>query len=153
MNFNKLITISLEGDLKECIELMKQNKIHRVIIEDNKSSTYTGFVTYESIFEYFSNNYYSDMIAFNINLSDLNISSQKIIKADKNDTIYNCFILFYIHNISIIPIMDDEKLFGFLYLKDVIYFFSNGEKFSVFITFNLSLVILSLNLFLIYMME
>ena len=29
-----------------------------------------------------------------------------------------------------IPIMDEGNIFGYLYLKDIIYFFSSGEKFN-----------------------
>jgi CBS domain-containing protein len=110
---------------------MKNNKIHRVIVEDNKTSTYTGFITYETIFEYFFSNYYSDMVAFHLNINTMNIISRNLITTDKDETIYNCLLKFWFHKISILPIVDGDSYFGFFYLKDIVYFFANGEKFSV----------------------
>ena len=40
---------------------------------------------------------------------------------------------FFEKKISLIPIIDKDnknEIFGYFYLKDIIYFFSNGEKFS-----------------------
>jgi CBS domain-containing protein len=113
---------------------MKNNKIHRVIVEDSKISTFTGFITYETIFEFFFNNYYSDMIAFHININECNLITTQIITVSKNETIYNCLLTLWNKKISVLPIVDDSdgnKLFGFFYLKDLVYFFANGENFSV----------------------
>ncbi len=110
---------------------MKKNKIHRVIIEDSKNLTFTGFITYETIFEYFIGNYYSDMIAFHLSLNNFNLITTKLITANKSDTIYDCLVKFWNHKISVLPICDEGFYFGFFYLKDIIYFFANGEKFSV----------------------
>jgi signal-transduction protein with cAMP-binding, CBS, and nucleotidyltransferase domain len=115
---------------------MKKNKIHRVIVEDTKTSTFTGFITYETIFDYFVNNYYSDMLAFHININELNIKKQNIITVSKNETIYNCLLCFWNFKISVLPIIDGDTNFGFFFLKDIVYFFSNGEKFSVKILLN-----------------
>jgi CBS domain-containing protein len=116
---------------------MRENRIHRVIIEDTKSSTFTGFITYETIFEYFLSNYYSDMICFHLNIQNTNIMTTNIIWVDKNETIYNCLLKFWTHRISILPVFDKDtnSYFGFFYLKDIVYFFANGEKFSVSIYF------------------
>jgi predicted transcriptional regulator len=130
LNFN-LISIGLDGNLKECIDLMKNNKIHRVIVEDNKIATFTGFITYETIFEFFFNNYYSDMLCFHINVKDLNMITTELITVEKNETIYNCLLTIWNKKISILPITFEDRLFGFLYLKDLVYFFTNGESFSV----------------------
>jgi len=110
---------------------MKNNKIHRVIVEDPKAATFTGFITYETIFEYFISNHYSDMTSFHLKINSLNIITNNIIYATKEETIYNCLIKFLNHKISVLPILDGEDYFGFFYLKDIIYFFANGEKFSV----------------------
>ena len=110
---------------------MKNNKIHRVIVEDSKAVTFTGFITYETIFEYFISNYYSDMLSFHLKLHSLNIITTNLVCATKEETIYNCLIKFSIHKISVLPIIDGDDYFGFFYLKDIIYFFANGEKFSV----------------------
>jgi predicted transcriptional regulator len=112
---------------------MKTHKIHRVIIEDEKTKNFTGFITYETIFEFFVNNYYSDMIPLQIKLSEMDLLTKNIITVNKNDSIFNSLIKFWEHRISFLPIKDEENgFFGYLYLKDIVYFFANGEKFSVF---------------------
>lgn len=112
---------------------MKANRIHRVIIEDSKTNTFTGFITYETIFDYFVRNYYSDMTLFYLQIKDLNIITKNIISGEVNDTIFNCLEKFWFHKISILPILDlqTNTVFGFFFLKDIVYFFNNGEKFSV----------------------
>jgi CBS domain-containing protein len=112
---------------------MKNNRIHRVIVEDSKNSTFTGFITYETIFEYFVGNYYSDMIGFHLEIENLNIITKNIITVNKDETLLNCLEKFWYHKISVLPIVDNEtsSIFGFFYLKDIVYFFANGEKFSV----------------------
>lgn len=120
---------------------MKNNKIHRVIVEDKKSLTFTGFITYESIFEYFLTNYYSDMVNFNVRIDNLNIITKKIITVTKDTMIYDCLLRLWNHKISFLPILDDDNtFFGFFFLKDIVYFFSNGERFSVNNLFNLYLI-------------
>jgi CBS domain-containing protein len=110
---------------------MKKNKIHRIIVEDMKVSTFTGFITYETIFDYFITNYYSDMVAFKASASSLDIMTKKVITADKDETLYNCLLKLWQHKISLIPVLHGNSLYGFLFLKDIIYLFGNGEKFAV----------------------
>ncbi len=114
---------------------MKKHKIHRVIIEDQKSSTFTGFVTYEIIYDFFLNNFYSDMENFHCEISQL--ITKNILTVKKRDTIFECMVKFWTFRVSLLPILDDEDMtdhnsdfFGYLFLKDVVYFFSNAEKFS-----------------------
>jgi CBS domain-containing protein len=111
---------------------MKKNKIHRVIVEDPKTSTFTGFITYETVYEYFISNYYSDMLAFHLPVNELNIKTKNPITVNKNETIYSCLLKIWNTKISVLPVLDEKnKYFGFFFLKDIVYFFSNGEKFSV----------------------
>lgn len=54
--------------------------------------------------------------------------SKNLLKFNKNEKIYTIFEKSLYHKMSIMPIYDE--LFGFLYLKDVMYFFTNGNIFS-----------------------
>jgi len=123
---------------------MRNNKIHRIIVEDSKNFNLTGFITYETIFEFFINNYYSDMQCFQFKVEETDIINKKLIFIHKNNTIYESLIKFYLHKISILPVLDNEtnKLYGFFYLKDLIYFFANSEKFTVKYLFHTSLKII-----------
>jgi predicted transcriptional regulator len=113
---------------------MRNNKIHRIIVEDSKNANLTGFITYETIFEYFITNYYNcDMSNFQFEVKQTNIINKKLISINKNTTIYEGLIKFYLHKISMLPVIDEETniIYGFFYLKDLIYFFANSEKFKV----------------------
>ena len=68
------------------------------------------------------------MEEFKINLKDIlyinnNFVSKIYKKFDKKDYIYNVFEYFNRTKYSIAPIYDGEKLYGFVYLKDLIFFF------------------------------
>jgi len=132
LNFN-LISISLDGNLYESIDIMRNNKIHRIIIEDAKNANLTGFITYETIFEFFITNYYNcDMTNFQFDVQKTNIINKKLIYVGKDTSIYESLIKFHLHKISMLPVVDEvtNKIYGFFYLKDLIYFFANSEKFK-----------------------
>ena len=125
-----LISLFSDCNLEECIKTIQKNNIHRLIVQDKKSNNLSGFITYEAIFEYFIENYYSSMTEFNIPLKHLDIIVNKVITLNKSETLHKSMETFYKEGISMIPIMDEGNIFGYLYLKDIIYFFSTGEKFN-----------------------
>ena len=126
-----LISLYSEANLEDCVKTIQKNNIHRLIVNDKKTSNLSGFITYETIFEYFIENYYSEMTEFNIPLKQINIIIDNVITLNKNETLYKCMETFYKEGISMLPILDDDKkIFGYFYLKDIIYFFSMGEKFN-----------------------
>jgi predicted transcriptional regulator len=133
----KFITVGLDENLKESINLLKKHKVHRIIIEEKSNSQITGFISQETIFDYFINNYYSTE---NINFFKIPLifiekfliqKSMLIIKND--ESIISAFRMFWEMKISILPVYENEQsnIVGFLYLKDIFYLFSNAEKFSV----------------------
>ena len=126
-----LISLYLDKNLQDVLNLIKTNKIHRIVVEEQKSNSVTGFITYEAIFEFFIENYFSEMTEFEIKLKDIDgIITKNIITLNKTDSIFKALDLFYSKKISILPILDGNEIFGYFYLKDIIYFFSNGEKFN-----------------------
>lgn len=128
-----LFTISLDDNLYDCIRELMKIKTHRLVIEDVKTKKYCGFVNYEAVFDFFIEQYYSEMHEFSQKANELNIVSTDLITMRKNDSIYSCFELILKEKISFVPIYDQDslELFGFVYLKDIIYLFSNSTKFSV----------------------
>ncbi len=126
-----LISLYLDKNLQDVLSLIKSNKIHRIVVEEQKSNSVTGFITYEAIFEFFIENYFSEMTEFEIKLKDIDeIITKNIITLNKTDSIFKALDLFYSKKISILPILDGNEIFGYFYLKDIIYFFSNGDKFN-----------------------
>ena len=129
-NSGSLISLYSDSNLEECIKTIQKNNIHRLIVQDKKSNNLSGFITYETIFEYFIENYYSSMTEFSISLKYLDIVTKNVITLNKRETLHKGMETFYREGISMIPIMDYDTIFGYLYLKDIIYFFSSGEKFN-----------------------
>ena len=130
VNDSTLISLFSDSNLEECVKTIQKNNIHRLIVQDKKSNNLSGFITYEAIFEYFIENYYSSMTEFHIPLKHLDLIVKNVITLNKNENLHKCMEIFYKERISMIPIMDEGNIFGYLYLKDIIYFFSSGEKFN-----------------------
>jgi len=130
-NSSNLISLFSDSNLEECVKTIKKNNIHRLIVQDRKSNNLSGFITYETIFEYFIENYYSSMNEFKISLKNLDIIVKNIITLNKKESLHKGMETFYKEGISMIPITDEYgDIFGYFYLKDIIYFFSTGEKFN-----------------------
>lgn len=130
-NSSNLISLFSDSNLEECVKTIKKNNIHRLIVQDRKSNNLSGFITYETIFEYFIENYYSSMNEFKISLKNFDIIVKNIITLNKKESLHKGMETFYKEGISMIPITDDYgDIFGYFYLKDIIYFFSTGEKFN-----------------------
>ena len=85
LNLVKLKSIDLDSSLISCVKIINENCFHRIITEEIKTNNsennnnnyklknYTGFITYETIFEFFIENFYSfnNMEEFEINLKDI----------------------------------------------------------------------------------
>ena len=147
----KLISVSLDNNLFDCAKLIKEKKTHRIIIEETKEKlgevkpesnsnllriknsnfikNYTGFITYETMFDFFIQNYYGDMKEFNVLLNDIinisTISNKLTYKFDKNEKVFVVFEECFLRKLSIMPIYDksNNEIFGYLFLKDLVYFF------------------------------
>ncbi len=145
----KLVSVSLDNNLYDCVKLIKEKKTHRIIIEENKEKlneikqdsnllqiknsnfikNYTGFITYETMFDFFIQNYYGDMKEFNVLINDIidisTIANKLTYKFDKNEKVFVVFEQCFLRKLSIMPIYDksNNEIFGYLFLKDLVYFF------------------------------
>ena len=116
-NNHSLISLYSESNLEECIKTIQKNNIHRLIVKDKKTDNLAGFITYETIFEYFIENYYSEMTEFNVPLKQINLVANNIITLNKSESLYKYMETFYKKEISMLPLLDDDgKIFGYLYL-------------------------------------
>ena len=103
-----------------------------------ETQNYTGFVTYETVFDFLIYNYYSmEMKEFDLKLEDLkkiplNSSFIKplINYALMNEEVHSSFSKNITSKNDILPILTNDKsdIFGFLYLRDYLYFVSNCES-------------------------
>ena len=147
----KLLSVSLDNNLFDCAKLIKEKKTHRIIIEETKEKqseihqsnnnllnikntnyikNYTGFITYETMFDFFIQNYYGDMKEFKCLLNDIidvtSIANKLTYKFDKNEKVFVVFEQCFLTKLSIMPIYDssnNNEIFGYLFLKDLVYFF------------------------------
>jgi len=146
----KLLSVSLDNNLYDCAKLIKEKKTHRIIIEETKEKpnvvkqsennllllknanyikNYTGFMTYETMFDFLIQNYYGDMKEFQILLNDIiddnTITNKLTYKFDKDEKVFVVFEQCFLTKLSIMPIYDksNNEIFGYLFLKDLVYFF------------------------------
>ena len=104
----------------------------------SETQNYTGFVTYETVFDFLIYNYYSmEMKEFDLSLEELrNISlNSSFIKPLTNfalvdEEVHSSFSKNITSKNDILPILTNDKkeIFGFLYLRDYLYFVSNCES-------------------------
>ena len=101
----------------------------------SEPQNYTGFVTYETVFDFLIYNYYSmEMKEFDMTLEDLKkiplnssfikpISNYSLI----NEEVHSSFSKNISTKSDILPILTEDKkeIFGFLFLRDYLFFVSN----------------------------
>jgi CBS domain-containing protein len=134
----KFITVGLDENLKVAVELLAKHKVHRIIIEEKSNGQISGFISHETIFDYFLSNYYSNepMSLFKLPLKSIekHITAKNIVTIKSDETLINAIKLFRELKVSILPVTEGDNvnnIIGFLYLKDVFYLFAKEEKFSV----------------------
>ena len=102
-----------------------------------ETQNYTGFVTYETVFDFLIYNYYSiEMKEFNLTLEELKklpLTSSFIRPIENtalmNEEVHSSFSKYITSKNDLLPILTNDKsnIFGFLYLRDYLYFISNCE--------------------------
>ena len=104
----------------------------------SETQNFTGFVTYETVFDFLIYNYYSmEMAEFNLTLEDLKklpLNSSFIKPLNNfaliNEEVHSSFSKNISSKTDILPILTNDKndIFGFLYLRDYLFFVSNCES-------------------------
>ena len=134
IDFQKPITADLDSCLLDVIKLLVENHIHKIVIEDTSNNNFVGILTYESIFDYFMSNYYSDMTAFSISYKEYtSLVCRKLLYSIEDESIYSCFFKIWENKISVLPILnkhDNTKVIGFVFIKDLIFFLMTGDKYK-----------------------
>jgi chemotaxis protein histidine kinase CheA len=127
-----------EENIKENKEENKDDEKKEEIELQSNPQNYTGFVTYETVFDFLIYNYYSiEMDEFNLTLEDLRSlpSNSSFIRpiektAVVKDEVHSSFSNYITSKNDLLPILTEDKkdLYGFLYLRDYLYFISNCES-------------------------
>ena len=133
-------TKNAESTEKQKEDNIKEKENEKIDEKELASETqnYTGFVTYETVFDFLIYNYYSiEMKEFNLTLEDLKKLPLKtsFIRpienfALMNEEVHSSFSKYITSKKDLLPILTNDKndLFGFLYLRDYLYFISNCES-------------------------
>ena len=116
----------------------KKSNIEDEEEEPSEIQNYTGFITYETVFDFFIFNYYSkEMKEFNMTLNDLICmkNNKCFIEVYENyaitkDKVYLTYEKKIDGKNDLLPIFSENKteLFGFLFLRDYLFFISNCES-------------------------
>ena len=122
---------------KEILKLNGEEKSNNLEYP-SETQNFTGFITYETVFDFLIYNYY------NIEMKEFNLSLEELQKIPLNSSFIkplNNFSLMeekvhysFSKNITsksdILPILTNDKkdIFGFLFLRDYLYFVSNCES-------------------------
>ena len=104
----------------------------------SETQNFTGFVTYETVFDFLIYNYYSmEMKEFDLTLEELKnlpLDSSFIKPLNNfslmNEEVHSSFSKNISSKTDILPILTNDKndIFGFLYLRDYLFFVSNCES-------------------------
>ena len=104
----------------------------------SETQNFTGFVTYETVFDFLIYNYYSmEMKEFDLTLEELKnlpLDSSFIKPINNfslmNEEVHSSFSKNISSKTDILPILTNDKndIFGFLYLRDYLFFVSNCES-------------------------
>ena len=123
---------------KDVLKLNTEETSKTIPEMPTETQNYTGFVTYETVFDFLIYNYYSmEMKEFDLTLEDLKKISlnSSFIKpltnyALMNEEVHSSFSKNITSKNDILPILTNDKsdIFGFLYLRDYLYFVSNCES-------------------------
>ena len=123
---------------KEVMKLTNTEDTSKALEFPSETQNYTGFVTYETVFDFLIYNYYAmEMQEFDLSLEDLKKmpTNSSFIKPLTNfalmsDEVHLSFSKNITSKNDILPILTNDKneIFGFLYLRDYLYFVSNCES-------------------------
>ena len=140
-------TQNLQKSEKSVIEIDDSNKdvlnmnfeeTSKTLELPSETQNFTGFVTYETVFDFLIYNYYSmEMKEFDLTLEELKnlpLDSSFIKPLNNfslmNEEVHSSFSKNISSKTDILPILTNDKndIFGFLYLRDYLFFVSNCES-------------------------
>jgi hypothetical protein len=128
----------MEISNKDVLKLNVEEKSNNNLEIPSETQNFTGFVTYETVFDFLIYNYYSmEMKEFDLSLEELRkipSNSSFIIPINTfslmTEKAHSSFSKNITSKSDILPILTNDKkdIFGFLFLRDYLYFVSNCES-------------------------
>ena len=137
-NLQKSEKSVMEISNKDVLKLNVEEKSNNNFEIPSETQNFTGFVTYETVFDFLIYNYYSmEMKEFDLSLEELRkipSNSSFIIPINTfslmTEKVHSSFSKNITSKSDILPILTNDKkdIFGFLFLRDYLYFVSNCES-------------------------
>ena len=137
-NLQKSEKSVMEISNKDVLKLNVEEKSNNNLEIPSETQNFTGFVTYETVFDFLIYNYYSmEMKEFDLSLEELRkipSNSSFIIPINTfslmTEKVHSSFSKNITSKSDILPILTNDKkdIFGFLFLIDYLYFVSNCES-------------------------
>ena len=137
-NLQKSEKSVMEISNKDVLKLNVEEKSNNNLEIPSETQNFTGFVTYETVFDFLIYNYYSmEMKEFDLSLEELRkipSNSSFIIPINSfslmTEKVHSSFSKNITSKSDILPILTNDKkdIFGFLFLRDYLYFVSNCES-------------------------
>jgi hypothetical protein len=139
LNFQKSekSVIEIDDSNKDVLN-MNFEETSKTLELPSETQNFTGFVTYETVFDFLIYNYYSmEMKEFDLTLEELKnlpLDSSFIKPLNNfslmNEEVHSSFSKNISSKTDILPILTNDKndIFGFLYLRDYLFFVSNCES-------------------------
>lgn len=137
-NLQKSEKSVMEISNKDVLKLNVEEKSNNNLEIPSETQNFTGFVTYETVFDFLIYNYYSmEMKEFDLSLEELrkipsNLSFIIPINTFSlmTEKVHSSFSKNITSKSDILPILTNDKkdIFGFLFLRDYLYFVSNCES-------------------------
>ena len=137
-NLQKSEKSVMEISNKDVLKLNVEEKSNNNLEVPSETQNFTGFVTYETVFDFLIYNYYSmEMKEFDLSLEELRkipSNSSFIIPINSfslmTEKVHSSFSKNITSKSDILPILTNDKkdIFGFLFLRDYLYFVSNCES-------------------------
>ena len=137
-NLQKSEKSVMEVSNKDVLKLNVEEKSNNNLEIPSETQNFTGFVTYETVFDFLIYNYYSmEMKEFDLSLEELRkipSNSSFIIPINTfslmTEKVHSSFSKNITSKSDILPILTNDKrdIFGFLFLRDYLYFVSNCES-------------------------
>ena len=137
-NLQKSEKSVMEISNKDVLKLNVEEKSNNNLEIPSETQNFTGFVTYETVFDFLIYNYYSmEMKEFDLSLEELRkipSNSSFIIPINTfslmTEKVHSSFSKNITSKSDILPILTNDKkdIFGFLFLRDYLYFVSNCES-------------------------
>ena len=137
-NLQKSEKSVMEISNKDVLKLNVEEKSNNNLEIPSETQNFTGFVTYETVFDFLIYNYYSmEMKEFDLSLEELRkipSNSSFIIPINTfslmTEKVHSSFSKNITSKSDILPLLTNDKkdIFGFLFLRDYLYFVSNCES-------------------------